>query len=205
MNAEGLEGYTKALDWLHGLLRFGQKPGLERMQWMLGQLGNPERRLAFIHVAADERERLYLLLSEPYADGGRIQCRDVHFPYLIDFRERIRYNGAMIPQADLVELVEQARVLVERCEAESGFGSPTEFEVITLIAILYFANVTRLSSRGLGNGLGRTTGLDQCRFPDRNRHYEHRHGSHGRTRKQPSRDCPGKGGDHQAGGTRHHW
>ncbi|CAM5794402.1 MULTISPECIES: bifunctional folylpolyglutamate synthase/dihydrofolate synthase [Brevibacillus] len=165
MNAEGLEGYTKALDWLHGLLRFGQKPGLERMQWMLGQLGNPERRLAFIHVAGTNGKGStcsylsHMLMEAGYSVGMFTS------PYLIDFRERIRYNGAMIPQADLVELVEQARVLVERCEAESGFGSPTEFEVITLIAILYFANVTRPAVVVWETGLGGRLDSTNVVFP----------------------------------------
>lgn len=48
---EGFVEYTQALDWLHGLLRFGQRPGLERMQWVLEQVGHPERRIPFIHVA----------------------------------------------------------------------------------------------------------------------------------------------------------
>lgn len=160
MIAEGLATYEEAIDWLHGLLRFGQKPGLERMQWMLEQVGHPERRLAFIHVAGTNgKGSTCSYLSQMLIEAG-YSVGMFTSPYLIDFRERIRYNGAMIPEADLVELIREAKHLAERCEAESGHGSPTEFEVITLIAILYFANVTRpavvIWETGLGGRLDST-------------------------------------------------
>lgn len=38
-----LMNYQEALDWIHGKLKFGIKPGLERMAWMLEELGNPQK------------------------------------------------------------------------------------------------------------------------------------------------------------------
>ncbi|USG64141.1 bifunctional folylpolyglutamate synthase/dihydrofolate synthase [Brevibacillus ruminantium] len=154
MKTEGMGAYKEALDWLHGLLRFGQRPGLERIKWMLQQVGHPERRLAFVHVAGTNGKGStcsyisQMLLEAGYSVGTFTS------PYLIDFRERIRYNGAMIPEDHLVDLVREAKQLVERCESETAYGSPTEFEVITLIAILYFANVTRPAVVVWETGLG---------------------------------------------------
>jgi len=133
--------YKQALDWLHGLLRFGQKPGLARMQWMLRELGNPERRVAFIHVAGTNgKGSTCAFLTQMLMEAG-YSVGTFTSPYLTDFRERIRFNGSMIPEADLLQLANEARVLAERCDKETEFGSPTEFEAITLIAILYFARV----------------------------------------------------------------
>ena len=42
--------YQEALEWIHGKLKFGIKPGLERMQWMLDQLGNPQQNISAVHV-----------------------------------------------------------------------------------------------------------------------------------------------------------
>ncbi|MGC4432615.1 bifunctional folylpolyglutamate synthase/dihydrofolate synthase, partial [Streptococcus suis] len=42
--------YQEALEWIHSKLTFGIKPGLERMDWMLEQLGHPERNLAAVHI-----------------------------------------------------------------------------------------------------------------------------------------------------------
>lgn len=42
--------YQETLDWIHRRLTFGIKPGLERMLWVLNQLGNPQERIKGIHV-----------------------------------------------------------------------------------------------------------------------------------------------------------
>lgn len=154
MNADGFEEYKQALDWLHNLLRFGQRPGLERMQWVLEQLGHPERRLSFIHVAGTNgKGSTCAFLTQMLMEAG-YSVGTFTSPYLIDFRERIRYNGSMIAEGDLLQLVNEVKGLVERCEQETDYGSPTEFEVITLIAILYFARVARPAVVVWETGLG---------------------------------------------------
>ena len=42
--------YQEALDWIHGQLKFGIKPGLERMAWMLKELGNPQDNFKAVHI-----------------------------------------------------------------------------------------------------------------------------------------------------------
>ncbi|WNC16697.1 folylpolyglutamate synthase/dihydrofolate synthase family protein [Brevibacillus brevis] len=155
MNAEeGFVEYKQALDWLHGLLRFGQRPGLERMQWVLSELGNPERSVPFIHVAGTNgKGSTCAFLTQMLMEAG-YSVGTFTSPYLIDFRERIRYNGSMIAEEDLLRLANEVRELVARCEAETEFGSPTEFEVITLIAILYFSRVARPAVVVWETGLG---------------------------------------------------
>lgn len=146
--------YKEALDWLHGLLRFGQRPGLERMQWVLEQLGHPERRIPFIHVAGTNgKGSTCAFLTQMLMEAG-YSVGTFTSPYLLDFRERIRYNGSMISEADLLSLVNEVKVLSERCEQETDFGLPTEFEVITLIAILYFSRVARPAVVVWETGLG---------------------------------------------------
>ena len=39
--------YQEALDWIHGKLKFGIKPGLKRMAWMLEELDNPQEKLSY--------------------------------------------------------------------------------------------------------------------------------------------------------------
>ncbi|HZG79234.1 MAG TPA: folylpolyglutamate synthase/dihydrofolate synthase family protein [Brevibacillus sp.] len=154
MSSEQFTKYEQGLDWLHGLLRFGARPGLERMNWVLEELDHPERRLPFIHVAGTNGKGstcaylTQMLLEAGYSVGTFTS------PYLIDFRERIRYNGNMIPQDDLLALINEIKTLVERCEQETAYGSPTEFEVVTLIAILYFARVVRPAVVVWETGLG---------------------------------------------------
>lgn len=154
MHAEEFVEYTQALDWLHGLLAFGQRPGLERMQWVLEELGHPERRVPFIHVAGTNgKGSTCAYLTQMLMEAG-YSVGTFTSPYLIDFRERIRFNGNMIPEEDLLLLVNEVKALVKRCEQETEFGSPTEFEVITLIAILYYSRVARPAVVVWETGLG---------------------------------------------------
>jgi dihydrofolate synthase/folylpolyglutamate synthase len=160
MKVEGFVDYREALDWLHGLQRFGQKPGLERMQWMLEELDHPERRLAFVHVAGTNgKGSTCAYLAQMLREAG-YNVGSFTSPYLLDFRERIRYNDSFISEADLLSLANEVKPLAERCAESTEFGSPTEFEVITLIAILYFANITRpavvIWETGLGGRLDST-------------------------------------------------
>lgn len=51
--------YQEALDWIHGQLKFCIKPGLERMAWMLKELGNPQDNLKAVHIVGTNRQRVY--------------------------------------------------------------------------------------------------------------------------------------------------
>src|SRR5690606_34603277 len=48
---EAFQTVQEAVAWITGLVSFGIKPGLKRMEELAGRLGHPERRLRFIHVA----------------------------------------------------------------------------------------------------------------------------------------------------------
>jgi dihydrofolate synthase/folylpolyglutamate synthase len=154
MNSDRLTTCTETLDWLHSLLRFGQKPGLERMQWMLEQLDHPERRIPFVHVAGTNgKGSTCAFLTRVLREAG-YSVGTFTSPYVTGFRERIRYNEEPISEEDLVAVAQQIKPLAERCAEESGFGSPTEFEVITMMAILYFATVKRPAVVVWETGLG---------------------------------------------------
>jgi len=160
MKAERFVSYQDALAWLHSLLRFGQKPGLERMEWMLEQLDHPERTLMFVHVAGTNgKGSTCALLARMLREAG-YKVGEFSSPYLTDFRERIRCNGRFISEGELLAIANEVKPLVERCAAETPHGSPTEFEVITLIAILYFSKVARpavvIWETGLGGRLDST-------------------------------------------------
>ena len=50
-NKQSLQDYNEAVEWINGLIAFGIRPGLERIELMMERLGNPQRKLKFIHVA----------------------------------------------------------------------------------------------------------------------------------------------------------
>lgn len=133
--------YDEAVQWITGLYPFGIRPGLERIEVLLDNFERPERRLKFIHVAGTNGKGsvcsylTHVLLKSGY-DVGTFTS-----PYITKFTNRMQYNGEDIPEQTLLELANKVRPHVEAM-AETELGSPTMFEVTTLIAILYYATVT---------------------------------------------------------------
>ncbi|MGO0060208.1 bifunctional folylpolyglutamate synthase/dihydrofolate synthase [Brevibacillus fluminis] len=160
MSESGFTTYQEALDWVHGLLRFGQKPGLERVLWMLSRLDHPERRVPFIHVAGTNGKGSTCAYLNGILQAAGYSTGMFTSPYLINFRERIRYNGEMISEEEFRMVASEIRPLAEECAETTSHGTPTEFEVITVIAIQYFARVARpavvIWETGLGGRLDST-------------------------------------------------
>ncbi|GAB7388679.1 bifunctional tetrahydrofolate synthase/dihydrofolate synthase [Bacillaceae bacterium] len=140
MSPREIETYADALAWLHGLKRFGVKPGLERMNWLMERLGHPERSLRFVHIAGTNGKGstaafLASVLQQAGYDVGLFTS-----PHLGSFANRIQVNGNDIPEQEVIRFVREVKPLAEELRA-SGLGAPTEFEIVTTISLLYFARV----------------------------------------------------------------
>ncbi|MDP4550474.1 folylpolyglutamate synthase/dihydrofolate synthase family protein [Alkalihalobacillus macyae] len=135
------QSYDEAVDWIHDLLNHGIKPGLERMEWMLKQLGNPERRLKTVHVGGTNGKGSTVTYMRTVLEEAGYEVGTFTSPYIETFTERIAINGKPISEEDLIDLCNRVKPIVE-IAAASPLGSPTEFEVITVIALLYFGTVS---------------------------------------------------------------
>ena len=107
------------------------KPGLERMQQMCEAIGNPQRYIRTIHVGGTNGKgsTTSLIASVLTAAGYKVGL--FTSPHLVDFRERIRINGEMISEEEVVSFVERTRPLIESV-------GPSFFEYTTLMAFEYF-------------------------------------------------------------------
>jgi dihydrofolate synthase / folylpolyglutamate synthase len=133
-----LNSYNEALTWIHGLLKFGIKPGLKRVEWLLQRTGNPEKKIKCIHIAGTNGkgstvEYLRSIFNEAGYNVGTFTS-----PYLITFNERVSINKEPIKNDELLEYAKLLKPLVDEL-TETSLGSPTEFEMITVISLLYFA------------------------------------------------------------------
>ena len=128
---------NKAIEKIHEFERFGSILGLERMTNLLELLGNPQDELKVIHVAGTNGKGstcryMYSILQQAGYKTGLYTS-----PFLEKFNERIEFNGEMISDEDLSVYTD--RVLAEvKNMTDKGLESPTEFEVVTAIAFLYF-------------------------------------------------------------------
>jgi len=129
--------YEDALAKISSLLRFGMKPGLERIEKLLELLGNPQDGLKFVHVAGTNGKGSTCALIASVLRKSKYKTGLFISPYVTDFCERMQINGEMIPHSDLTALVEKTFPLVEQL-AQNG-EVITEFEFITAIALQWFA------------------------------------------------------------------
>ena len=146
--------YQEALDWVHGQLKFGIRPGLERMAWMLKELGNPQDNLRAVHiVGTNGKGSIVNALQTIFTQAG-YEVGTFTSPYIIDFKERISLNGQMISEEDLLDLVNRVKPVVERLPKETEHENATEFEIITVLMFLYFGQVHPVDIAFIEAGMG---------------------------------------------------
>ena len=146
--------YQEALDWIHGQLKFGIKPGLERMAWMLKELGNPQDNLKAVHIVGTNGKGSTVNALQTIFTQVGYEVGNFTSPYIIDFKERISLNGQMISEEDLLDLVNRVKPVVERLPKETEHENATEFEIITVLMFLYFGQVHPVDIAFIEAGMG---------------------------------------------------
>lgn len=108
------------------------KPGLDTIRALCRALGDPQERFVSVHVGGTNGKgsTSSLIASVLTEDGHRTGL--FTSPHLIDFRERIRVDGEMIPEHAVVEFIGRYRSLGLDCE-------PSFFELTTAMAFDWFA------------------------------------------------------------------
>lgn len=152
--------YQETLDKIHSFQKFGSRLGLERMIRLMELLGNPQERMNIIHVAGTNGKGsvcryLYSVLQENGYRTGLYTS-----PFLERFTERIEFDGSEISEEDLSHYTKLVLDKVDQMLQE-GMESPTEFELITAIAFLYFSEKEMdflVLEVGLG-GIGDSTNI----------------------------------------------
>ena len=129
--------YEEALDFIHGLNRFGTKLGLHNITKLLELLGNPHENIKIIHVAGTNGKGSTCAMIASILRSAGFKVGLYISPYLEVFNERMQVNGENISNEDLARLTEKVREKVFYMR-ENGLGSPTEFEVVTAIGFSYF-------------------------------------------------------------------
>ncbi|MFM7405278.1 MAG: bifunctional folylpolyglutamate synthase/dihydrofolate synthase [Cuspidothrix sp.] len=113
---------------------FGVNLGLSQIVDLLAKLGNPHHQVPIIHVAGTNgKGSVCAYLSAVLTEAGYKTGRYTS-PHLVDWTERICINEQPINSNKLSELIQQVQAAINSKEE-----SPTQFEVITAAAWLYFA------------------------------------------------------------------
>ena len=114
--------------------------GLERIHELLDRLGRPQDRLKFVHVAGTNGKGSTCAFTASILAEAGFKTGLFTSPYVETFHERIRVNGLNISDEDLTAATLRVRECAEAMEAEGG-EHPTEFELMTAVALVHFAHV----------------------------------------------------------------
>lgn len=155
---ETSEKYEETLAFIKDLTKFGINFGLERIQALLDRLGNPEKKLRVIHIGGTNGKGSTAAILQAVLQEAGYKAGMYISPHLHDFRERISINGEMIRPEDVVAEVDEIRPHLQALLAD-GVEHPTEFEVSTALALLYFAHKQPdfvLLEAGLGGAIDST-------------------------------------------------
>ena len=139
--------YPATVQFLYGLQQHGIKLGLETIRALLARVGDPHRGYPVVHIGGTNGKGSTAAMTASMLQAAGHRVGLYTSPHLVDFRERIRVDGVMIPEARVSALVEILR------EAAAPDLAPTFFEFTTALACRYFAEC-RVDVAVLEVGLG---------------------------------------------------
>ena len=125
--------YKETLEFIHSVSWKGSRPGLCRTVKLLSLMGNPEKKLKFVHIAGTNGKGSTASMTANILEKAGYTVGLYTSPYIFTFNERMRVNGENISDSELVSVTEFVKPLAEKME-----DTPTEFELVTCIAFEYF-------------------------------------------------------------------
>ncbi|MDO4731095.1 MAG: folylpolyglutamate synthase/dihydrofolate synthase family protein [Clostridia bacterium] len=128
--------FDEAQKKINVCLKFGIRPGLERIKKLLSLMDNPQDKLKFIHTAGTNgKGSICSMIAFALTENG-YRTGLFTSPFVIDFRERFKIDNRMITEEELVEIVDFIYPKIEALNKEDVII--TEFEFITAIAFEWF-------------------------------------------------------------------
>lgn len=125
--------YEETLEYIHKVGNSGCRPGLERITYLLDKLGNPQDDLRFIHVGGTNGKGSFSAMCDSVLRAAGYKTGLYTSPFIERFNERIVIDGEQIDDGEIASLTEKVKEV-----ADEMSDRPTEFEIITAVAMLAF-------------------------------------------------------------------
>lgn len=123
----------EAVELIHREAWTGRKPGLSRTLELLEKVGNPHKKLKYVHITGTNGKGSTAAMVASVLAAAGLKTGLSTSPHLWTFHERFQVNGVPIPDEALGRIAE--RVIA----AGKGMDDPaTEFELMTAVGMLYF-------------------------------------------------------------------
>jgi dihydrofolate synthase/folylpolyglutamate synthase len=126
--------YSGTINYLYSLQKYGIKFGLDNISRLTASLDDPHKSFLSVHVAGTNGKGSVSAIIASILKTAGLKVGLFTSPHIVSFTERIRINGEEISEDEIIELADDIRYIAER----NGDFSPTFFEVVTAMALLYF-------------------------------------------------------------------
>ncbi len=125
--------YEEALAYLENYTWSKTRLGLGRTRELAAKLGDPQKKLRFVHVAGSNGKGSTCAMTASILQAAGYKTGLYTSPYIQTFCERIQINGENIPEHRLAEVTEKLRDAAETME-----DHPSWFEMVTAVAFQYY-------------------------------------------------------------------
>lgn len=125
--------YDQAIDYIHRTSWRGSKLGLERTIELLGAMGNPEKKLKFIHISGTNGKGSVSAMLASVLKTAGYKTGLYTSPYIVTFNERMQINGVPIENNELAKITSYVARFADKMN-----DPPTEFELITAVSFEFF-------------------------------------------------------------------
>ncbi|MBQ7581372.1 MAG: bifunctional folylpolyglutamate synthase/dihydrofolate synthase, partial [Lachnospiraceae bacterium] len=134
------------------------KMGLERTQELLAKMGDPQKKLKFVHITGSNGKGSTCAMTASVLTAAGYRTGMYTSPHVCDFNERMQIDGAYIDDEALAEITEYVAGIADGME-----DHPSQFELVTAIAMEYFyrekCDIVMLEV-GMGGALDSTNVID---------------------------------------------
>ncbi len=128
--------YEQALDYIHSRIHLNTRKGLFRMEALMHKLGDPQKRLRFVHVAGSNGKGSTCTMCESVLRHAGYKTGLFLSPFVFDFRERMQVNGQLPGKQLMADTLESMLPALQQMKDEDM--ECTEFETVTALALMLF-------------------------------------------------------------------
>ena len=130
--------YLESLSYLENLGKFGIQLGMERIEGLLRELGNPEQKIKTIHVTGTNGKGSVTSMITNILLAANLKVGKFTSPHLVRYNERICLNGEEISDEAFATTITAVKAAADSIVKKGVCDQPTQFEILTAAAFLYF-------------------------------------------------------------------
>ncbi len=130
--------YSETIHYLYSLQKQGIKFGLSNIIKLMSSLGDPQKPYPSFHIAGTNGKGSTSAIIASVLKALGLKIGLFTSPHLVSFTERIRVNDEEITEFEIVHLAEELRTKISKLQSSDPTFSPTFFEVVTALTLLYF-------------------------------------------------------------------